>query len=73
MGEGSEWIEASEGCHALGSCEAHHVGISPQEDRRRSEGKMGEVEAEESCLDLHTPYAAVRLYGVRRATWRLLG
>jgi hypothetical protein len=31
MGEGSQWIEASD--DRFGSCKAHHVGISPQEDR----------------------------------------
>jgi len=47
MGEGSEGIAASSGDsenNGLGSCEAHNVGISPQEDRRRSKSEMGEVE-----------------------------
>lgn len=26
----------------IGSCKAHHVGISPQEDRGRAAGKVGE-------------------------------
>jgi hypothetical protein len=56
MGEGSEGIAASSGGsenNGLGSCEAHHVGISPQEDRGGSKSEMGEVEgrAEEGGLD----------------------
>jgi hypothetical protein len=43
MGEGSEWIEASSG-HCFGSCKAHHVNFSPQEDRRRSKSAVGEGE-----------------------------
>ena len=47
MGKGSEGIEASsEGSENnwLGSCEAHHVGISPQEDRGGTAGTVGEGE-----------------------------
>jgi hypothetical protein len=44
MGDCSEWIEASEGCDALGSRKAHHVSISPQEDRAGAKVAMGEVE-----------------------------
>jgi hypothetical protein len=42
MGEVSEWIEASEGYDGLGSCQTHHVGVSPQEDRGGAAGEMGE-------------------------------
>jgi hypothetical protein len=47
MGEGSEWIEASKKRSEdnwLGSCKAHHVGISPQEDRSGTKGAVGEGE-----------------------------
>jgi hypothetical protein len=41
MGDCSEGIETSGGS---GSCEAHHVGISPQEDRSGAAGTVGEGE-----------------------------
>jgi hypothetical protein len=48
MGKRSEGIEASGGS---GSRKAHHVGISPQEDRRCSKSEVGEGEgAEEGGL-----------------------
>jgi len=28
--------------NCLGTCEAHHVSISPEEDRRRSKSEVGE-------------------------------
>jgi hypothetical protein len=40
MGEGSEGIAASRG---TGSCEAHHVGISPQEDCGVTAGTWAKV------------------------------
>jgi hypothetical protein len=49
MGKGSEGTEASSGeskNNWLGSCKAHHVGISPQEDRG---GTAEEVGAGEGC------------------------
>jgi hypothetical protein len=52
MGWCAEGIEASSGSenNCVGICEAHDVSVSPQEDRRRTESEMGEVEggAEES-------------------------
>jgi hypothetical protein len=33
---------ASEGSDGFGSCQTHHVGISPQEDRGGTAGKVGE-------------------------------
>ena len=39
MGKDSEKIAASGG--SLRTCEAHHVGISPEEDRGGAEGEMG--------------------------------
>jgi tRNA(Arg) A34 adenosine deaminase TadA len=55
MGEGSEWIEASGG-NCFGSCQTHHVGISPQEDRGGAAGEVGEGEGgeEESGVELPT-------------------
>jgi hypothetical protein len=44
MGEGSEWIEASEDSDGLGSCKAHHVGVSPEKDRGGAAGEVGEGE-----------------------------
>ena len=43
MGKVSEWIEVSRGSENnwLGTCEANHVGISPQEDRGRAAGEVG--------------------------------
>ena len=55
MGEGSERIAASS-CdsenNGLGSCEAHHVSRSPEEDRCVSTCAVGEIKgaAEEGCL-----------------------
>lgn len=55
MGKSSEEIAASSGggkVNGLGSCQAHHVSISPQEDRCGTAGKVGEVEGGEAvgCL-----------------------
>jgi hypothetical protein len=41
MGKRSKRIEASSG-NRFRSCEAHYVGISPQEDRGGATGKAGE-------------------------------
>ena len=41
MGKGTERIEASSG-DCFGPCQAHHVGISPQEDCGGSAGAVGE-------------------------------
>jgi hypothetical protein len=47
VGEGSEWIAASD-CenedNGRGSYEAHYVSVGPQEDRCVSACEMGEVE-----------------------------
>jgi len=40
MGKGSQRIAASSG-NRFGSCKAHDVGISPQEDRCGTKGEMG--------------------------------
>jgi hypothetical protein len=52
MGEGSEWIAASEGSGGLGSSKAHHFGISPQKDRGGTAGEVGESQGGEEggCL-----------------------
>jgi hypothetical protein len=47
VGKGWKRIEASSRGsenNCVGICEAHHVGISPQEDRGGTAGKMGEGE-----------------------------
>jgi hypothetical protein len=60
MGKDSERTAASSGesedSDGLGSSKAHHVGLSPQEDRRRSKGALGEGEGgeEESGIGLRT-------------------
>ena len=77
MGKDSKGIAACSNGenNRLRFSEAHHVGISPSEDRRRSTRTLGEGEdeAEASGTDLSVPYAAVRPYGVRGATWLRLG
>jgi hypothetical protein len=45
MGKGWEGIEASGG--SLGSCEAHNVDFSPQEDRGGAAGAVGKVQSRE--------------------------
>jgi hypothetical protein len=45
VGEDSKGIAASSRGienNCLGTCEAHHVSISPEEDRRRSKSEVGE-------------------------------
>ena len=45
MVKGSKWIEANSGENTcFGSCETHHVGSSPREDRGGAAGEVGEVE-----------------------------
>jgi hypothetical protein len=44
MEKGSKGIAASGGENCFGSCEAHHVGIRPQEDRGGTAGTVGEGE-----------------------------
>jgi hypothetical protein len=62
MGEGSEWIEASEECDGRGSCQAHHVGVSPHEDRGGRTCTLGEVQGgeEEGGLEPREPAARMR-------------
>ncbi len=48
MGKGSKWIAASsDENNCFRSCEAHHVGISPQKDRSGTAGEVGEGEGGE--------------------------
>jgi hypothetical protein len=51
MGEGSKGTAASEN-DGLGTCEAHHVHISPSEGRGGAAGTVGEGPGgeEEGCL-----------------------
>jgi hypothetical protein len=44
MGKGSKWIAASSENICFGFCEAHHVSISPQEDRGGTAAAVGEGE-----------------------------
>jgi hypothetical protein len=48
MGERAEGIAASGG---LNSCQAHHVGVSPQEDRSGAKVAMGEDKGSEQEID----------------------
>jgi hypothetical protein len=63
MGEGSQWIAASEGSSGSKSnwrdcCQAHHVGIFPQENRSGSAGEVGEDQGcEEGGLKPSEPVA----------------
>ena len=45
MGKGWEGIAASEDYDGLGSCQAHYVCVSPQEDRGGTKGAVGEGES----------------------------
>jgi len=48
MGKYSQEIAANAGGEVwIGSCQAHHVGISPEEDRSRTAGTVGEGEGGE--------------------------
>jgi hypothetical protein len=43
------------------SCQTHHVGISPQEDRSGTKGTLGKVQSrEEGCLEPSEPAAKMR-------------
>jgi hypothetical protein len=61
MDEGSEWIAACDSGgenNRFGACEAHHVGISPQENRRRSKSALGKVEGSEPEIGGSPPWGA---------------
>jgi hypothetical protein len=55
MGEGPYRITTSGDTedNGLGSCEAHYVGVSPQEDRSVPASEVGKNKssAEEGCID----------------------
>lgn len=61
MGERAQEIASSGG---LNSCQAHNVGISPQENRGGTKGKVGEAEgtAEEEIggIKANGPAASLR-------------
>ena len=47
-GEGPHYIAGNSSENdGLGTCEAHHVGISPQEDRGGAASEVGEVQSSE--------------------------
>jgi len=66
MGKGSEGTEASSGeseNNWLGSCKAHHVGGSPQEDRGGTAGAVGEgTGGEEEIVDWYLGEPAASIY-----------
>jgi hypothetical protein len=76
MGEGSEWIEASSGGRKgnwFGTREAHHVGVSPQEDRSSAAEKVGSGEGGEEG-GIVSSGSLLRVYiGALLKYWSLLG
>jgi hypothetical protein len=63
MGKRAETVAASSSCsenNGRDSCQAHHVGIFPQEDRGGTAGEVGEDTgaAEEGGLEPREPAAA---------------
>jgi len=56
MGADSESLKASEGRDGFGSCKAHNVDFSPQEDCDGTAGAVGEVQSgeEEGGVELRT-------------------
>jgi hypothetical protein len=76
MGESSETVAANS-CgseiHDLGSCQAHHVGISTPEDRGGTKGTVGEdTGCEEGLIGcLLAALVELRLLRERRAPLRL--
>ena len=62
MGKGSKGIAGSSSeKNGVGSCEAHHVDISPQEDRRRTKGTLGEGQSgEEEGVGAQEPAGRMR-------------
>ncbi len=74
MGKSSYDITASSGeSDSLGSCEAHHVPSSPEEDRRVPAGTVGEVEGrKKSCLEgVFAPHKPVQA-GVQSKSYEYL-
>jgi hypothetical protein len=61
MGKGSKRIEASSG-NRFGNREAHHVGVSPEEDCGGAAGAVGASEGGEAegCLGAKEPAARMR-------------
>ena len=75
MGKGWEGIAFSGGRENnwLGTREAHHVGISPQEDRRCSKGEVGEVQSsEEGGLEPAGPITRIVLHSCPSEEYRQL-
>ena len=63
MGESPEGTPACSENNRCGSCKAHHVGICPQEDRRRTAGALGAGEGaseKESGLEPREPAPRMR-------------
>ena len=75
MGEGTRRVatnSSGEG-DGLGSCEAHNVGISPQEDRGGTAGKVGEGEGgEEGWLEPAEPVTRIVLHSCSSENYRQL-
>jgi hypothetical protein len=53
--------QGSEDRDGLGSCHTHNVDFSPQEDRSRSEGTLGEVHGGEEDGGLEPPEPITRI------------
>jgi hypothetical protein len=63
LGKSAEWIAANDGSAGLGSCKAHHVGVSPQEDRGGTAGAVGKGAGgeEEGGLEQHVRAVQTRV------------
>jgi hypothetical protein len=70
MGKGWEGAEASEDSGGLGSCEAHHVDFSPQEDRGGAAEKVGEGQGGEEEGGVAVLVASPALFNVQCRTPR---
>jgi hypothetical protein len=60
MGEFEEEIATSEGSDGFRSRQAHHVGISPQEDRCCSTCEVEEAEGSSGCPETQAPHFSSR-------------
>jgi hypothetical protein len=60
MGWYSEGSAASSENNGLGSCQAHHVGGSPQEDRSGATSEMGEAEESSRCIETQAHHFSSR-------------
>jgi hypothetical protein len=74
VGKDPKGIAASGENNCVGSCEAHHVGSSTDEDCGGTAGKVGEVQGgeEESCLEPTQPITRIVLHSYSSEEYRQL-